>query len=169
MSAISQYRPAIIEINGLKTATLRKAKQLRVTVKETVQWGMSNVLKVSLQTTIHSLADLRMASAPDCTRAWDQPRDRWPRAGEQVNSTITTHVLLAVVRRDDQRLESQLRQSRGRNTGKGWVMTTLLKIPLWAARWVYRRMGRNCPPWERIMGTGDLCKIYQERGQPYGL
>jgi hypothetical protein len=55
----------------------------------------------------------RMASAPDCTRAWDQPRDRWPRAGEQVNSTITTHVLLAVVRRDDQRLESQLRQSRG--------------------------------------------------------
>ena len=58
MSAISQNRPAIIEINGLKTATLRKAKQLRVTVKETVQWGMSNVLKVSLQTTIHSLADL---------------------------------------------------------------------------------------------------------------
>ena len=30
-----------------------------------------------------------------------------------MNSTITTHVLLAVVRRDDQRLESQLRQSRG--------------------------------------------------------
>ena len=75
VSAISQNRPAIIEIKGLKTATLRKAKQLRVTVKETVQWGMSNVLKVSLQTTIYSFSRSRVVSAPDCTRTWHKSRD----------------------------------------------------------------------------------------------
>ena len=34
-----------------------KARQLRRTWKKHVQWGISNVLKVSLQTTIYSLAD----------------------------------------------------------------------------------------------------------------
>src|ERR1700739_1807368 len=64
MSAISQNRPVIIEIKGSNPATLRKTKQLRGTWKKTVQWGMSNVLKVSLQTTIYSLAQ----------RGWSQRR-----------------------------------------------------------------------------------------------
>jgi hypothetical protein len=57
VSAISQNQPGIIEIKGLKTSHLREVKQLHWTGEKYVQWGMSNVLKVSLQTTIHSLAE----------------------------------------------------------------------------------------------------------------
>jgi hypothetical protein len=39
---------------------------------------MSNVLKVSLQTTIYSLAPARLVAAPDSTRSRDQPRHRRP-------------------------------------------------------------------------------------------
>ena len=59
-----QNQPGIIEIKGLKTSTLRKAKQLHWTGEKKVQWGVSNVLKVSLQTTIYSLA----------VRGWSQRR-----------------------------------------------------------------------------------------------
>src|SRR6516225_4107009 len=65
MSAIGQNRPAIIEIKRLKTSHFKESKTApRGTGEKSVQWGMSNVLKVSLQTTIYSLAD----------RGWSQRR-----------------------------------------------------------------------------------------------
>jgi hypothetical protein len=166
VSAVTQNRPLMVEIKGFKTSHSMGVKTALIGPITAGREGHVECPESEPANDDIQFSRSRMVSAPDCTRTGDRSRDRWPIAGEQVNSTITTHVLLAVVRRDDQRLESQLRQSRGRDTGKGWVMTTLLKIPLWAARWVYRRMGRNCP---RVKGTGDLCKIYQERGQPYGL
>jgi hypothetical protein len=64
LSAISQNQPGIIEIKGSKPATLKKAKQLHWIGEKSVHWGMLNVLKVSLQTTIRSLAE----------RGWSQRR-----------------------------------------------------------------------------------------------
>jgi hypothetical protein len=64
VSAISQNQPVIIEIKEVKPPILRKAKQLRETGRKSVQWSISNVLKVSLQTTIYSLAQ----------RGWSQRR-----------------------------------------------------------------------------------------------
>ena len=64
MSAISQNQPVIIEIKEVKPPILRKAKQLRETGRKSVQWSISNVLKVSLQTTIYSLVQ----------RGWSQRR-----------------------------------------------------------------------------------------------
>src|SRR5258708_32533092 len=45
------------KLRGSKPATSWKRKQLLWTARMRDQWGMSNVLKVSLQTTIHSLYD----------------------------------------------------------------------------------------------------------------
>jgi hypothetical protein len=48
LSAISQNQPSIIEIKGLKTSHFKESKTCsRGTVDKSVQWGMSNVLKVS--------------------------------------------------------------------------------------------------------------------------
>ena len=73
-----QNQPGIIEIKGLKTSTLRKAKQLHWTGEKKVQWGMSNVLKVSLQTTIYSLGLSWMVAATNCERVGDQLRNGTP-------------------------------------------------------------------------------------------
>jgi predicted transcriptional regulator len=54
----------IFEIKGSKPATLRRKKRLCWAWENPVQWGMSNVLKVSLQVTIRNLAD----------RGWSQRR-----------------------------------------------------------------------------------------------
>src|SRR5258708_11157130 len=45
------------KLRGSKPATFWNRKQLLWTARMRDQWGMSNVLKVSLQTTIHSLHD----------------------------------------------------------------------------------------------------------------
>jgi hypothetical protein len=58
LSAVGQ-KPSIDSRNlrASKPATLTKAKQLHWPEQKQVQWRMSNVLNVSLQTTIYSLLD----------------------------------------------------------------------------------------------------------------
>jgi hypothetical protein len=55
--AVTQNQPLKVEIKGFKPATLWNRKQLLRTARMRAQWGMSNVLKVSLQATIYSLHD----------------------------------------------------------------------------------------------------------------
>jgi hypothetical protein len=64
VSAISQNHPGIIEIKGLKTSHFKECKTAPWGQEQTGSMGMSNVLKVSLQTTIYSLAN----------RGWSQRR-----------------------------------------------------------------------------------------------
>jgi hypothetical protein len=59
MSAISQNRPVVIEIKGLKTSHFKEKKTAPRDREEIGSMGhveVSNVPKVSLQTTIYSLA-----------------------------------------------------------------------------------------------------------------
>jgi hypothetical protein len=64
MSAIRQNQPAIIEIKGFKTSHFKESTTAPLNREAMVSMGMSNVLKVSLQTTIYSLAQ----------RGWSQRR-----------------------------------------------------------------------------------------------
>jgi hypothetical protein len=74
MFAISQNRPVIIDLR--KAATLRKTKLLHGTGRKAVQWSMSNVLKVSLETTIYSLAQ-RGCSQRRIAKDLGVNRERW--------------------------------------------------------------------------------------------
>jgi hypothetical protein len=53
VSAISQNQPEMIEIKGLKTSRFKESKTAPLDREEIGSLGMSNVLKVSLQTTIY--------------------------------------------------------------------------------------------------------------------
>jgi hypothetical protein len=64
LSAITQNQPGIIEIKGLKTSHSKESKTAPWDLGKSGSMGMSNVLKVSLQTTIYNLAD----------RGWSQRR-----------------------------------------------------------------------------------------------
>ena len=64
LSAIGQTRPAIIEIKGLQNSHFKESKTAPWDWLETFRWGMSNVLKVGLQTTICSLADRGWSQRP---------------------------------------------------------------------------------------------------------
>jgi hypothetical protein len=55
LSGVTQNQPLRVEIKGFKTSHFLEQKQLRGTARMQDQWGMSNVLKVSLQETICTL------------------------------------------------------------------------------------------------------------------
>src|ERR1700754_2256263 len=55
VSAVTQNQPLKVEIKGFKTSHFLEPKTVPQDRAERDQWGMSNVLKVSLQTTIYSL------------------------------------------------------------------------------------------------------------------
>ena len=55
LSAVTQNQPLKVEIKGVKTSRFLEQKTALGTTQMRDQWGMSNVLKVSLQATIYSL------------------------------------------------------------------------------------------------------------------
>jgi predicted transcriptional regulator len=57
MSAVGQNQPVAVEIKGLKTSHFLEQKTAPRLSGNADQWGMSNVLKVSLQSAIKSLAE----------------------------------------------------------------------------------------------------------------
>ena len=78
MSAVTQNRPVKVEIKGFKTSHSLEVKTALVGpitagLEGHVECPESEPANDDIQ-----FSRSRMVSAPDCTRAWDQPRDRRP-------------------------------------------------------------------------------------------
>jgi hypothetical protein len=78
VSAISKNQTVKVEIKGFKTSHFKESKRglkglVNAGLAGHVEFPQSEPADDDIQ-----FSGSRMVSAPDCTRTWDQPRDRWP-------------------------------------------------------------------------------------------
>src|SRR5258708_34847542 len=78
LSAVTQNRPLMVEIKGFKTSHSMGVKTALDGLGTAGPEGHVECPESEPANDDIQFSRSRMVSAPDCTRAWDQPRDRRP-------------------------------------------------------------------------------------------
>src|ERR1700756_5216032 len=77
MSAVTQNRPLVVEIKGFKTSHSMGVKTALIGPITAGREGHVECPESEPANDNIQFSRSRMVSAPDCTRAWDRPGDRW--------------------------------------------------------------------------------------------